>query len=891
MDGQQQGIRRRRWGMAMAATLIGTGVTAFAMAGTAQADLERADQRCFTVAGGWKDAALVNLTPVGATGAGDGQLISSQVKNDPPVASNVNFGVDTVDPNVAVTPIGSDREVCFQNSVHASVDLVADHLGTIVDHAYRMATPTGAPNRVVDTREQLGGDRIAPAGQLCFAVEGDPGDAALVNITPVGASGAGDGQLISSDAKHDPPVASNVNFGPGTVDPNVAVALIGADGEVCFQNSVHASVDLVADHLGSIAASAFRSATESGAPNRVVDTRRRLGGERIPPSGQLCVAVEGAAGDAALVNLTPIGASGAGDGQLISSDVKSDPPVASNVNFRAGSVDPNVAIAPIGADGEVCFQNSQHSSVDVVIDHLGSVASWAYEPASASGAPERRVDTRYDTDDDRPECAGSDALTFDWQTARTMYGISSRAYEIDPGERIGATLDTYGGGAVQMRDEMECWKLVGAFRGTDGGASFEVDTEVIVARNVATYDVVVAFRGTEFSLTDFRDIETDLAAELTSFRLPDGQLVNKAVHEGFEAGYQASRTKLLNVLALVDFSDVPDARVYFTGHSLGGALATLGSLDLVDELMARGYDRDEVVTYTFGAPRSMTRTMSGHHATFVPQSYAVANATDIVPHVPPRGGDTDYTHLRNMVVLHAVDDDPRLRIEQGDGRNYGGCSNMLIASFADHGRAEYDRRLNITDFVGKPTASISLSGGEFRLRWTSPIEGPCDWIGLFEKAGTLTNASNPIRDRWVDDDGDNSYTTSVGKSWDHWVAYVNMFGEIVSKQEYFPGLPSVSLRRNENCCSPDTIDFYWSVGDPGDHDLIVLFDRDPNVVGPNGYYKQFGVNRVEAKADTNSPERTAIWVGSDPNDWWVAYIMVDDDGRQRILATSRGVRG
>ena len=54
MDGQQQGIRRRRWGMAMAATLIGTGVSAFAMAGTAQADLERADQRCFTVAGGWK---------------------------------------------------------------------------------------------------------------------------------------------------------------------------------------------------------------------------------------------------------------------------------------------------------------------------------------------------------------------------------------------------------------------------------------------------------------------------------------------------------------------------------------------------------------------------------------------------------------------------------------------------------------------------------------------------------------------------------------------------------------------------------------------------------------------------------------------------------------------
>ena len=875
----------------MVATLIGTSIVTIGTARTAQADVEPSEQRCFSVAGGWKDAALVNLTPVGATGPGDGQLISSQVKNDPPVASNVNFRAGTVDPNVAVTPIGSDGEVCFQNSKHSNVDLVADHLGTIVDHAYRSATSSGAPNRVVDTREQFGGARVAPSGQLCFSVEGDPGDAALVNLTPVGASGAGDGQLISSRVKNDPPVASNVNFRVRTVDPNVAVATIGDDNQVCFQNSKHSSVDLVADHLGSIAASAFRSATDTGAPKRVVDTRERFGGERIPPSGQLCFAVEGNAGDAALVNLTPVGASGAGDGQLISSNVKNDPPVASNVNFRRGTVDPNVAIAPIGSDGQVCFQNSQHSSVDLVADHLGSVAAWAYEPATPSGAPDRRVDTRYDTDDDRPECARSEASTFDWQTARTMYGVASRAYEIEPGVRMGSDLDTYGTGTVHMRPEMKCWKLVGAFRGTDGGASFDVDTEVIVARNVATYDVVVAFRGTEFDITDLSDIETDLAADLVGWTLPNGQYVAKAVHEGFEAGYQASRTKLLNVLSLVDFSDVPGARVYFTGHSLGGALASLASLDLVDDLMARGYDRDEVVTYTFGAPRSMTRTMAGHHASFVPQSYAVASATDIVPHVPPRGGTDDYSHIRNMTVLHAVDGDARLRIEQGDGRNYGGCSNMLIGSFADHIRPEYDRRLNVTNFVGTPTASISISGGEYRLRWTSPIEGPCDWIGLFQTSGTLTSATNPIRDRFVENDGDNSYTTSVGKGWDYWVGYVNMFGDLVSKQEYFPGLPSVSLRRNENCCSPDTIDFHWSVGDPGDHDLIVLFDRDPNVVGPNGYYKQFGVNRVEAKADTNSPERTAIWVGSDPNAWWVAYIMIDDDGRQRILATSRGVRG
>jgi hypothetical protein len=76
------------------------------------------------------------------------------------------------------------------------------------------------------------------AEQRCFAVAGAPGGAAIVNVTPVGASGSGNGQVISSDVRSDPPVAANVNFSVGSVDPNVAVAPIGADGQVCFQNSV-----------------------------------------------------------------------------------------------------------------------------------------------------------------------------------------------------------------------------------------------------------------------------------------------------------------------------------------------------------------------------------------------------------------------------------------------------------------------------------------------------------------------------------------------------------------------------------------------------------------------------------------------------------------------------
>jgi hypothetical protein len=70
------------------------------------------------------------------------------------------------------------------------------------------------------------------------------------------------------------------------------------------------------------------------------------------------------------------------------------PPKASNVNFRPGSVDPNVAAAPIGINGQVCFAKSASTSVHLVADHLGTISGSAYKTPTPSGAQQRKVDTR-----------------------------------------------------------------------------------------------------------------------------------------------------------------------------------------------------------------------------------------------------------------------------------------------------------------------------------------------------------------------------------------------------------------------------------------------------------------------------------------------------------------
>lgn len=40
-----------------------------------------------------------------------------------------------------------------------------------------------------------------------------------------------------------------MNFGFGTIDPNIAIVQVGSDGEICFTNSVHGPVNVVIDEL------------------------------------------------------------------------------------------------------------------------------------------------------------------------------------------------------------------------------------------------------------------------------------------------------------------------------------------------------------------------------------------------------------------------------------------------------------------------------------------------------------------------------------------------------------------------------------------------------------------------------------------------------------------
>ena len=107
------------------------------------------------------------------------------------MASNANFGLGSVDPNVAPARIGADGKVCFVNSNTPSS--ISSRITSARSRRFGYTPPTlsGAPDRKVDTRIGLGGESDHAVGSVVFRRRRDqPGDVAVVNLTPVEAGGA-----------------------------------------------------------------------------------------------------------------------------------------------------------------------------------------------------------------------------------------------------------------------------------------------------------------------------------------------------------------------------------------------------------------------------------------------------------------------------------------------------------------------------------------------------------------------------------------------------------------------------------------------------------------------------------------------------------------------------
>ncbi len=140
--------------------------------------------------------------------------------------------------------------------------------------------------------------------------------------------------------------------------------------------------------------------------------------------------------------------------------------------------------------------------------------------------------------------------------------------------------------------------------------------------------IVVSFRGTEPSKIE--DWLTDI-----DFNFVDGPLEGR-VHDGFYTALNNVWQKLERTISL--FRANQPKSLWFTGHSLGAAVAALAVAKLRDQ------DRPVDGLYTFGQPRTGDRTFARNfNLEFKPQSFRFVNNNDIVTRVPPRA--MNFSHV------------------------------------------------------------------------------------------------------------------------------------------------------------------------------------------------------------------------------------------------------
>jgi hypothetical protein len=294
----------------------------------------------------------------------------------PPNSSNLNFRAGGDVANAVTVTIGDGGRVSFFNN-KGTTHLLIDVVGYFQPTTGKRLTST-APSRILDTRNAIGSVR-SPIGegesrvvQITGGVVPNGANAVVLNVTASEGTRGGYVSVVPGDQPAEP-TTSSVNFGPNTIKANLVVVPLASDGTIRVFNKFGTTA-AIADVLGyySDNGGTFAQLT----PTRLLDTRNGIG-VGVAPLGantSLEFDVRGQGGVPAIartVILNVTAASPTNTSYLTVYPNASSRPDASNLNFTAGAVVPNLVVANIGTDGKVRIYNNL-GTVDVLAD----VVAW-----------------------------------------------------------------------------------------------------------------------------------------------------------------------------------------------------------------------------------------------------------------------------------------------------------------------------------------------------------------------------------------------------------------------------------------------------------------------------------------------------------------------------------
>jgi hypothetical protein len=325
-------------------------------------------------------------------------------------------------------------------------------------------------------------------GLTVTGVDSVPADATAVVLNVTATAPSAGSYITVYPAGESTPTASNLNFSAGETVANLTMVPIGASGQVAIYNQV-GTVQVIVDLEGYFEPAPMGSTAGSYValtPARITDTRPGSGepnsGIPLTPGGSLNVQVDDEGGvpsagvEAVALNVTVTNTSQYS--YLTAYPTRAVLPLSSNVNWWPGDTVANRVIAPVGADGQVSFYNSQ-GDADLVVDVVGYFTDGTSTPSSASFfypiSPARALDTRSDAGTLEPnsylpeQFAGVDGIspTADAVVATLTSTNSTEPsyFSVVPEQTIPATSD------VNFGTSQTVPNLTVAMLNADGGAN------------------------------------------------------------------------------------------------------------------------------------------------------------------------------------------------------------------------------------------------------------------------------------------------------------------------------------------------------------------------------------------------------------------------------------
>jgi len=289
----------------------------------------------------------------------------------------------------------------------------------------------------------------------------------------------------------------------------------------------------------------------------------------------------------------------------------------------------------------------------LVRDHLFTIAIIrSYVPHTSKTSLRHKKmpvkPTGVSTNDDKPInfCLYEDSIleqrhqVFCLQTATIMLNISVSTY-YDHHEAICISPSAYGilGKDISHLHE-QGYDLIRHFHDP------RTDTNAFLLYGLSRY--VLAFRGTGSMKNGYTDIKSHQilfpGIDYSGKRIKRHHRTSVYVHSGFFGAYQAIQSQIQEaVLAALSRTH---STIYITGHSLGGALATLAAFDIA-LLLEKIYPLEStpVIMYNFGSPRVGNHSFASLFNEKV-LGFRIINDGDVITQHPKR----DYTGVSSQGI-------------------------------------------------------------------------------------------------------------------------------------------------------------------------------------------------------------------------------------------------